>query len=146
MIVHCFFFWNIRRLFVLFWYRPVGVLIATGPLAAESIKIGQNFGDFWPFPDAKAATFGGKAFHRKLAIFVNFNFHYWRTVESCRTYHFFQVDWTKIWYIFAISTNQKFSNERVHQIQKVMWHLKAHKSWLIWVQMEFCNNVLIMRH
>ena len=105
---------------------------APGPAVTELTKIRPNFGLFWSFLVAKAATFGGKAFHRKLTWFIIFNFHYWRTVESCRTYHFFQVDWTKIWSIFAIISNQKFSNERVNQIKKEMWYLKVYEIKLMW--------------
>ena len=55
----------------------------------------QNFVLFLRFT-AKAASFGGKAPHRKLNWCVSFIFYSWRTVESCRIYHFFQVDWAEI--------------------------------------------------
>ena len=114
-------------------FLPAGA--GPAPTAAIGPNWGQktaNFGQFWSSSLAKSAIFRGKALHRKLAIFIIFHFHYWRTVESCRTYHFFQVDWTKIWSIFAIITNQKFSNERVNQIQKEMWHLKVNEIKLMW--------------
>ena len=80
------------------------------PAGKRGDRIKQNkafLAIFWLSLLAKSATFRGKALHRKFALSVNFIFYYWRTVESCRTYHFFQVDWTKIWSIFAIIINQK---------------------------------------
>ena len=75
------------------------VPVGAGHSSSDRIKIGPNngqnmtkFGQFWSSSVAKSAIFRGKALHRKLARFIILNFHYWRTVESCRIYHFFQVD------------------------------------------------------